>query len=100
MASGYLKPWVAALNVLLAAEVALAGADVVHLCSLLLREGPRALGRVRAGIAEWMEAQGFETLADFRGRMSALAVPNPAEFERGNYVQVLDSFKSATGVMI
>ena len=83
-----------------ALKLLLAGADVVHLCSLLLREGPRALGRVRAGIAEWMEAQGFETLADFRGRMSALAVPNPAEFERGNYVQVLDSFKSATGVMI
>jgi dihydroorotate dehydrogenase (fumarate) len=47
-----------------------------------------------------MEDQGFETLEDFRGRMSALAVPNPAEFERGNYVQVLDSFTSASGVRV
>jgi dihydroorotate dehydrogenase (fumarate) len=83
-----------------ALKLLLAGADVVHLCSLLLREGPRALGRVRAGIGRWMEDQGFETLEDFRGRMSALAVPNPAEFERGNYVQVLDSFTSATGVRV
>ena len=83
-----------------ALKLLLAGADVVHLCSLLLKEGPRALGRVQAGIMAWMEAQGFETLADFRGRMSALAVPNPAEFERGNYVQVLDSFKSAPGVRV
>jgi len=83
-----------------ALKLLLAGADVVHLCSLLLREGPRALGRVRTGITAWMEAQGFEALADFRGRMSALAVPNPAEFERGNYVQVLDSFKSASGVRV
>jgi len=42
----------------------------------------------------------FETLADFRGRMSALAVPNPAEFERGNYVQVLDSYRASSGVLV
>ncbi len=83
-----------------ALKLLLAGTDVVHLCSLLLREGPRALGRVRAGIGRWMEDQGFETLEDFRGRMSALAVPNPAEFERSNYVQVLDSFTSASGVRV
>ena len=83
-----------------ALKLLLAGADVVHLCSLLLKEGPAALGRVRAGIEAWMEVQGFETLTDFRGRMSALAVPNPAEFERGNYVQVLDSFKTASGVRV
>ena len=83
-----------------ALKLLLAGADVVHLCSLLHKEGPAALGRVRAGIEAWMEVQGFETLTDFRGRMSALAVPNPAEFERGNYVQVLDSFKTASGVRV
>jgi dihydroorotate dehydrogenase (fumarate) len=47
-----------------------------------------------------MAEQGFETLADFRGRMSALAVPNPAEFERGNYVQVLDSYRASSGVLV
>jgi len=83
-----------------AIKLLLAGADVVHMASLLLQQGPGALGRVRAGIREWMETHGFESLGDFRGRMSALEVPNPAEFERGNYVQVLDSYRPAAGVMI
>ena len=83
-----------------ALKLLLAGADVVHLCSLLLRDGPGALRLVREGIEGWMAEQGFETLADFRGRMSALAVPNPAEFERGNYVQVLDSYRASSGVLV
>jgi dihydroorotate dehydrogenase (fumarate) len=83
-----------------ALKLLLAGADVVHLCSLLLREGPGALGVVRMGIETWMEEQGFDTLEDFRGRMSALAVPNPAEFERVNYVHVLDSYRASPGVLV
>jgi dihydroorotate dehydrogenase (fumarate) len=83
-----------------ALKLLLAGADVVHLCSLLLREGPGALGVVRVGIETWMEEQGFDTLEDFRGRMSALAVPNPAEFERVNYVHVLDSYRASPGVLV
>jgi dihydroorotate dehydrogenase (fumarate) len=83
-----------------ALKLLLAGADVVHLCSLLLQEGPGALRGVREGIEGWMAEQGFETLANFRGRMSALAVPNPAEFERGNYVQVLDSYRASSGVLV
>jgi dihydroorotate dehydrogenase (fumarate) len=47
-----------------------------------------------------MEEQGFDTLEDFRGRMSALAVPNPAEFERVNYVHVLDSYRASPGVLV
>jgi len=83
-----------------AVKLLLAGADVVHLCSLLLREGPGALRRVRAGIEGWMVDQGFDNLAEFRGRMSALAVPNPAEFERVNYIHVLDSYRASPGVLV
>jgi len=37
---------------------------------------------------------------DFRGRVSALAVPNPSELERANYVSILDSYSFAPGVMV
>ena len=47
-----------------------------------------------------MEEQGFESVADFRGRVSALSVPNPAEFERANYVNILDSYSFSPGVMV
>lgn len=83
-----------------AIKLLLAGADVVHLCSALLAKGPAYLGTVRKGIEDWMEEQGFESVDEFRGRVSALSVPNPAEFERANYVNVLDSYSFSAGVMV
>ncbi len=83
-----------------ALKLLLAGADVVHLCSALLARGPAYLARILQGIGDWMEEQGFESIAEFRGRVSALAVPNPAEFERANYVNVLDGYSFSPGVMI
>jgi dihydroorotate dehydrogenase (fumarate) len=83
-----------------AIKLLLAGADVVHLCSVLLQNGPAYTALILNGIQEWMTTQGFEAIDDFRGRVSALAVPNPAEFERANYVSILDSYSSAPGVRI
>ncbi|MBK1644822.1 dihydroorotate dehydrogenase [Thiocapsa imhoffii] len=83
-----------------AIKLLLAGADVVHLCSALLRKGPGHLALVLRGITNWMEEQGFETVDEFRGRVSAISVPNPAEFERANYVNILDSYSFSPGVMV
>jgi len=83
-----------------AIKLLLAGADVVHLCSALLARGPAYLGRILQGIRDWMEGQGFESVGEFRGRVSALAVPNPAEFERANYVNILDGYSFSPGVMV
>ena len=77
----------------------MAGADVVHLCSTLLTKGPAQVGHILDGIGDWMKEQGFETLEEMRGRVSALAVPNPAEFERANYVNILDSYSFSRGVL-
>jgi dihydroorotate dehydrogenase (fumarate) len=83
-----------------AVKLLLAGADVVHLCSALLAKGPAYLSHIEQGIRDWMDEQGFESVADFRGRVSALSVPNPAEFERANYVNILDSYSFSAGVMV
>jgi transcriptional regulator with XRE-family HTH domain len=58
------------------------------------------LSQIERGIIDWMEEQGFESVADFRGRVSALSVPNPAELERSNYVHILDSYSFSPGVMV
>ena len=80
-------------------KLLLAGADVVHLCSLLLQKGPQQIKALLAGLQQWMTEQGFDSISDVRGRLSQLNVPNPAEFERSNYIQVLDSFSPGKGVM-
>jgi dihydroorotate dehydrogenase (fumarate) len=83
-----------------AVKLLLAGADVVHMCSALLAKGPGHIRHILDGVTAWMEEQGFESVGDFRGRVSALAVPNPAEFERANYVNILDSYSFSAGVMV
>ena len=81
-----------------AIKLLLAGADVVHLCSLLLEQGPRAIGTILSGIEAWMEEKGFESLEEVRGRVSQIGVADPSEFERVNYVHILDSFSLGPGV--
>ncbi|MBK5968080.1 MULTISPECIES: dihydroorotate dehydrogenase-like protein [Thiorhodovibrio] len=81
-------------------KLLLAGADVVHLCSVLLKKGAGEIPKMLTGLEHWMEEHGFESVSDMRGRMSALAIPNPAEFERANYVNILDSYSFSPGVMV
>lgn len=81
-----------------AIKLLLAGADVVHLCSLLLEQGPGAVKPILQGIEAWMEEKGFESIQEMRGRVSQISVPDPAEFERSNYVHILDSFTMGPGV--
>ena len=83
-----------------AIKLLLAGADVVHLCSTLLRNGTGQVTQILNGLTDWMVDQGFESLEDVRGRVSALSVPNPAEFERANYVNIIDGYSFAPGVMV
>ncbi len=83
-----------------AIKLLLAGADVVHLCSTLLKKGPQQLAVIHKGLEEWMEQQGFESVSELRGRVSALSVANPAELERANYVNILDSYSFSPGVMV
>ena len=80
-------------------KLLLAGADVVHLCSLLLEKGPLQIRHLLSDLQQWMEEQGFDGISDVRGRLSHLNVPNPAELERSNYIQVLDSYSPGRGVL-
>ena len=79
-------------------KLLLAGADVVHLCTALLQKGPQHLTRILANTREWMEEHGFESVGDFRGRLSQASVQDPAEFERLNYIQVIDTYSFKPGV--
>jgi dihydroorotate dehydrogenase (fumarate) len=83
-----------------AIKLLLAGADAIHLCSTLLKNGAGQTSVILKGIETWMEEQGYESVADFRGRVSALAVPDPSQFERANYVNIIDSYSFAPGVMV
>ena len=72
-------------------KVLLAGADVAMMTSALLRNGPDHLRPVEVGLRDWMDRHGYETVDQLRGRLSQRSVPDPAAFERANYIKTLAS---------
>jgi dihydroorotate dehydrogenase (fumarate) len=67
----------------------LAGATVVQVCSTLYQNGLGRIGQMLGQIEDWMQAHGFVTLAEFRGRLSQLRSERPASHERLQYVRLL-----------
>jgi dihydroorotate dehydrogenase (fumarate) len=72
-------------------KVLLAGADVAMMTSALLRNGPDHLRPLEVQVRDWMDRHGFETVDQLRGRLSQRSVPDPAAFERANYIKTLAS---------
>ncbi len=67
----------------------LAGAQVVQLASALVKNGIPHLGKVLAGIEEWLDAHGAASVDDVRGSVSQRAVQDPGAFERAQYVHLI-----------
>ncbi len=73
-------------------KLLLTGADVTMLASGLLRHGPGLLGRIREELRSWMEEREYESVAQLKGSLSQQASPDPAAFERANYMRTLVTF--------
>jgi len=71
----------------------LAGADVVMTASALIKNGPGYVGILIEELQEWMKQKEYDSLQPLKGSMSQRAVPNPGEFERANYIKVLETYK-------
>ena len=79
-------------------KLLLCGADVTYLCSALLAEGPGRLDEIHNGVVNWLEENEYESIEQLKGSLSQIHCPDPAAFERGNYIQILSSFKPPASV--
>lgn len=70
----------------------MAGAHAVQMVSALLQQGPEHLRAVREQMVTWMAAHEYDSLAQMQGSMSLQRCPDPAAFERANYMRVLQSW--------
>jgi len=70
----------------------MAGARVAMMTSALLQNGIGHLANVLEDLVRWMEEHEYASIQQMRGSMSQRAVPDPAAFERGNYMRVLSSY--------
>ena len=70
----------------------LVGADVTHLCSVLLQKGPEHIAVLKQELAEWLQEHEYESVRQMKGSVSQFCAINPAEFEHCNYMHVIKSY--------
>jgi dihydroorotate dehydrogenase (fumarate) len=73
-------------------KLLLVGADVTMLASALLQRGPELLPELRADVEAWLTEREYESVEQLKGSMSQESCPDPAAFERGNYMRALVSY--------
>lgn len=75
-------------------KLLLAGADCVMCASSLLKHGPGHVGTLLRGVERWMNEREYESVRQMKGSLSQRACPDPAAFERSNYMKALKSYTS------
>jgi dihydroorotate dehydrogenase (fumarate) len=76
-------------------KLLLAGADCVMVASSLLKKGPNHIATLVGGVEKWLTAREYDSVEQMKGSLSQLSCPDPAAFERGNYMKALTSYAGA-----
>jgi dihydroorotate dehydrogenase (fumarate) len=67
----------------------LGGAAVIQLASTLFIHGIPYISTILRDMEAWMAEKGYETLDDFRGKVSQQNCEDPFAYERAQYVKLL-----------
>ena len=65
----------------------LAGATAVQIVSTIYKNGMGQIGTILGGLEDWMERKSYNSLEDFRGKLSYDKVEDPAVFERTQFMK-------------
>jgi dihydroorotate dehydrogenase (fumarate) len=65
----------------------LAGAQTVQICTVLYQKGFDEIEKILSGLKDWMTKMNFERIEDFLGKLSYREVPNPAAYERSQFMK-------------
>lgn len=70
-----------------AIKLLLAGAQTVQLASVLYKKGFKEVTSILETLENWMDRKNFNTIDQFRGKMSIEKAQNPAAFERVQFMK-------------
>jgi dihydroorotate dehydrogenase (fumarate) len=70
----------------------MAGAKIGMMTSALLKRGISYLDTLATELLIWMGEHEYDSIKQMQGSMSRNSVPQPAAFERANYMKVLSSY--------
>ncbi len=78
-------------------KLLLVGADVTMLAAALMRHGPEFVTTITDNLRELLEERGYHAVSQLRGSYNHHNTPDPAAFERRNYMKVLTSYMTDMG---
>ncbi len=81
------------------ARFLLAGADVVMTTSSLLRHGPDHAQSLLAGLVEWLQAKGLNSVDEARGLLSVSREADAESLERAGYLGMLKAARQTYGAL-
>jgi len=73
-------------------KAVMAGADVVNVCSVLLKEGIGKITELVEGVSKGLDEKGIRSLAALKGNLSLQSYVEPWAFERASYLKLLHSY--------
>lgn len=71
------------------AKFVLAGASATEICSVIYKNGWKAIGEIRDDLRALLETQGFSSLDAMRGKLSAYNAGKPDDYLRLQYIKAL-----------
>lgn len=75
-----------------ALKMLMVGADVAMLCSTVIRHGIPQIGMIERDMVDWLEEHDYESISQLKGSLSQRNCPEPAAFERAQYMKALTGF--------
>jgi dihydroorotate dehydrogenase (fumarate) len=65
----------------------LAGADAVQLCSTIYKQGSEIISQILTCLEEWMSQKKYQSIDEFKGKLSYTHVANPSLYERAQFMK-------------
>ncbi|HCC71412.1 MAG TPA: diguanylate cyclase [Bacteroidales bacterium] len=71
----------------------LAGAKAVQAVSTIYRNGKDQIQKMLGGLNQWMDEKGYNTIEQFRGKLSQEKTANPSAYERIQFMKYFSEIK-------
>jgi len=71
----------------------LAGAQTVQVCSAIYNNGAKVISEMLNELSFWMDEKGYKTVDEFKGLLSYKNIPNPAVYERAQFMKYFSSME-------
>ncbi len=73
-------------------KMLLAGADAAMIASAFISRGPEVFTTLLTQLHKWLEENGYRSVEQMKGSMSQRNCPDPAKFERANYMKAITHY--------